>query len=84
MTWLETDAQAKARAGAFQDQLRILGRDEGRNLRIEYRWGGVTRDIVSTQTIELIDLCPDVIVTPRITLGPIEPQYVLCSQGQLL
>lgn len=41
-------------------------------------------DIVNTQTIELIDLSPDMIVTPHIMLGPIEPQHMLCSQGQLL
>ena len=63
MTWLESDPQAKARAGAFQDGLRALGWVEGRNLRIEYRWGGVTPDIVRTQTPELIDLAPDVIIT---------------------
>src|SRR5437899_13062383 len=67
MAWSANDLAAQARAGVFQDELRALGWEEGRNLQIEYRWGGVTRDIVSAHTNELIALVPDVIVTSSTT-----------------
>src|SRR3954447_26991020 len=63
MAWSANDLEAKARASAFQDELQKLGWVEGRNLQIEYRWGGVTRDIVSAHAEELIAVAPDVIVT---------------------
>jgi putative ABC transport system substrate-binding protein len=38
----ETDREGQARFTAFFDTLQRLGWIDGRNLRIEYRWGAVT------------------------------------------
>ena len=62
MTWLESDPEAKARVGAFHEGLSALGWHASRNFRVEYRWGGVTRDIISSRAAELIELS-DVVVT---------------------
>jgi ABC transporter substrate binding protein len=39
MAYAETDPEAQARIGAVQQGLRELGWREGRNLRMEIRWG---------------------------------------------
>jgi putative ABC transport system substrate-binding protein len=36
----ERDPESQLRLGAFREALQKLGWAEGRNLRIEYRWGG--------------------------------------------
>jgi len=38
----QTDREGQARVTAFFDTLQRLGWIDGRNLRIEYRWGAVT------------------------------------------
>ena len=36
----ERDSESQLRLGAFREGLQKLGWPEGRNLRIDYRWGG--------------------------------------------
>ncbi|HEX4409873.1 MAG TPA: ABC transporter substrate-binding protein [Xanthobacteraceae bacterium] len=57
------DPEAKARIGAFLQVMADLGWNDGRNLRIEYRWG--TGDIERNRknAAELAVLAPDVILT---------------------
>jgi putative ABC transport system substrate-binding protein len=56
---------------AFRQQLRQLGYDEGRNILIEYRWGGEQDDRLIGLARELVNLPVEVIVveghTPAIT-----------------
>src|SRR5437016_4854316 len=57
----EGDAEAQARRAAFVDALRKLGWVDGRNIRIDYRWGA----IVGRQraaAAELVRLAPNVIL----------------------
>jgi hypothetical protein len=51
------------RAAALREELQALGWTEGRNLHIEYRWGAVNPDLISSYTAELIERAPEVIVT---------------------
>jgi putative tryptophan/tyrosine transport system substrate-binding protein len=61
MGYLETDAAAQSRLTAFRDALSKLGWTEGRNLRIELRWGAGDPDRIRTLAKELVDLRPDAI-----------------------
>jgi ABC-type uncharacterized transport system substrate-binding protein len=58
----EDDGEAQAQIAAFLAGLRALGWNEGRNVRIEYRWAG--RDAARIQAFakELVGLQPDVIL----------------------
>jgi putative ABC transport system substrate-binding protein len=57
----EGDPEGKPRVMAFRQGLKGSGWTEGRNLRIEYRWGaGPDRALAYAK--ELVDLVPDVIV----------------------
>jgi putative tryptophan/tyrosine transport system substrate-binding protein len=55
------DPNSRTRSAAFQQELRKLGWTEGRNVRIDYRWGGGTEKLPKLAA-ELIGLAPDVIV----------------------
>ena len=52
-----------ARMTAFVQRLQQLGWTDGRNLRIDARWGAGDADRYRTHAAELIALAPDVIVT---------------------
>ena len=56
------DAEAQARVGAFLQELRQLGWIIGRNLRVDYRWGGGDADVIRKHAAELAALAPDVIL----------------------
>jgi putative tryptophan/tyrosine transport system substrate-binding protein len=56
------DPDSPARVAAFARGLQELGWIEGRNIRIDYRWGGSDFDRVRRYTAELIALAPDVIL----------------------
>src|SRR5262249_11472053 len=58
----ETDPEAKPRVTAFQQELQRIGWTEGRNTRIEYRWGGGEASSLRAYAVELAGLRPDVIV----------------------
>ena len=54
----ESDREEQSRVSAFRDELQKLGWEEGRNTRIDYRWGAL--DAVSSQRFakELAAFCP--------------------------
>jgi putative tryptophan/tyrosine transport system substrate-binding protein len=58
----ESAPAAQPRAMTFQQALAKLGWTEGRNVRIDYRWGAGDIDRVSTFAAELVGLGPDVLV----------------------
>jgi putative ABC transport system substrate-binding protein len=58
----EADPDAKRRIEAFRRGLQQAGWSEGRNVRIDYRWGVDAPDRARTAAAELIALAPDVIV----------------------
>jgi putative ABC transport system substrate-binding protein len=57
------DPEGKARLAVFVQGLQELGWTEGRNVRIDYRWGAVANaDRYRTYAVELVALAPDVIL----------------------
>jgi hypothetical protein len=51
----ERDPETQLRVGAFREGLQKLGWVEGRNLRVEYRWGGGSQERTRTYAAELRD-----------------------------
>jgi len=62
MAFAESDPAAQSQVAAFRGALAKLGWTEGRNLRIELRWGAGDADRISTFAKELVELRPDAIV----------------------
>jgi putative ABC transport system substrate-binding protein len=58
----EDDPQNKAKYAAFEQELQQLGWTKGRNLRIDYRWGGGDPDTIRKQADELLAFQPSVIL----------------------
>jgi putative ABC transport system substrate-binding protein len=58
----ETDPDAQRRIQAFQQGLEELGWTEGRNIRVEYRFGAGDSDRIAKEVTDLVALKPDVIV----------------------
>jgi putative ABC transport system substrate-binding protein len=56
------DPEAQARNAAFLQGLQELGWTVGRNVRIDYRWGGGNADRHRGLAAELVALTPDVIL----------------------
>src|SRR5436305_14115077 len=54
--------QGQAGVAAFQQAMQELGWIEGRNLRIDYRWGANDADRDRRYAAELVALAPDVIL----------------------
>jgi ABC-type uncharacterized transport system substrate-binding protein len=52
----------QARFAAFQQGLQQLGWTDGRNVRIDYRWGAGNADDIHKHAVELAALAPDVIL----------------------
>jgi len=72
MNLASDDAIGQARIAAFLQGLQQLGWTDGRNVRIETRWGASDADRIRKYAAELVTLAPDVILaagTP--TLGPL-------------
>ena len=63
MAYDEADPLAKARITAFTQALAGLGWTDGRNLRMDLRWGGVDTNRIRALAQELVGLQPDIIVT---------------------
>jgi putative tryptophan/tyrosine transport system substrate-binding protein len=59
---IEDDAEGQARFAAFVQGLRQFGWTDGRNVRIDYRWGGGNADNIRKYAAELAALAPDVIL----------------------
>jgi putative tryptophan/tyrosine transport system substrate-binding protein len=60
--------EASTRDAAFRQGLKELGWVEGRNLRIDYRWGAGDAELYRRYAGELVALAPEVILA---TAGPI-------------
>jgi ABC-type uncharacterized transport system substrate-binding protein len=56
------DPEGQARLARYQQALQQLGWIEGRNLRIDIRWGGGNADDVRKYAAELVAIGPDVIL----------------------
>jgi putative tryptophan/tyrosine transport system substrate-binding protein len=56
------DPEGQVRIAAFLQALRDLGWVEGRNIRIEYRWGGGNVDRIRKDAMELVALAPEAIL----------------------
>ncbi|MFZ0347669.1 MAG: hypothetical protein WAM03_05925, partial [Pseudolabrys sp.] len=59
---IEGDAEGQARFAAFQEGLQQLGWTDGRNVKIDYRFGGGDADNIRKHAAELAALAPDVIL----------------------
>jgi putative ABC transport system substrate-binding protein len=72
MSLAADDAESQARLTAFAQGLQQLGWTLGRNLRIDYRWGGGDADRIRKDVAELVALAPDVIMaTGSVTMAPL-------------
>lgn len=58
----EEDSEGQARIGTFRNQMAELGWVEGRNLIIDYRWGGGVPARAQAAAAELLALGPDLIL----------------------
>jgi putative ABC transport system substrate-binding protein len=56
------DPDGQARLAAFQEGMQQLGWVDGRNVRLDIRWGGVDVDRIGRDAAELVALKPDVIL----------------------
>jgi putative ABC transport system substrate-binding protein len=66
------DPDVRPRSEAFLQRLQQLGWSEGRNVRIDYRWGAGNADNTRKYAAELVALAPDVILaTGSSALGPL-------------
>jgi putative ABC transport system substrate-binding protein len=59
----ESDPEAKRRLSAFTQALVDLGWTDGRNIRIDLRWGGGDANRMPGLAQELVGLQPDIILT---------------------
>src|SRR5262249_50040187 len=62
------DLQGQARVTAFRQALQQLGWIEGRNVRMDIRWGKDNGDLERKYAKELFELAPDIFLTSG-TLG---------------
>src|SRR5262249_35962951 len=62
------DPESKSRLGALVEGLQQLGWSEGRNLRIDTRWGAGGADSFRGYAAELVALAPDVMIASGATL----------------
>ncbi len=56
------DAEGEARVAAFRQGLQQLGWVEGRNVLVEYRWGGGDPARLTIQAAEVAAMMPDAIL----------------------
>jgi putative ABC transport system substrate-binding protein len=56
------DADGQARVAVFLQRLQELGWTDGRNMRVDYRWGAADADRYRTSAAELVAVAPDVIL----------------------
>ena len=73
LTAAADDPESLARVGAFLQGLQELGWTDGRNVRLEYRWGSGDAERIRKYAAELVALAPDVIlVTGTSGMGPLQ------------
>ena len=72
MSTAEDDPDTQTRITTFLQTLQQLGWTDGRNVRINTRWGASDPDRIRKYVTELATLAPDIIVaTGAATLGPV-------------
>src|SRR5882757_460940 len=59
----ETEVDAQRRLAAFRRGMSVLGWVEGKNFRVEMRWGRGDRELVQSHAQELVRIAPEVILT---------------------
>jgi putative ABC transport system substrate-binding protein len=69
MNLFSDDQEGQARIAAFQQGLQELGWSVGRNVRMDYRWGGGDADRFRKNAAELVALAPDVILAVTSTVA---------------
>jgi putative ABC transport system substrate-binding protein len=57
------DPQGKTSFAAFRQRLQELGWTDGRNVKLDHRYGEGNADVMGQQAAELVALAPDVILT---------------------
>src|SRR5689334_3822908 len=62
----ENDPRAKTQVSALTQGLADLGWTDGRNVRMELRWGAVDTNRMRALAHELVGLQPDIVVTVAI------------------
>jgi putative ABC transport system substrate-binding protein len=62
LTGIADEPSFQARYNAFIQGLKELGWTDGRNIRLEYRYGGGDLENTRRQAVELVALAPDVIL----------------------
>jgi putative ABC transport system substrate-binding protein len=71
MNLASDDANGQARIAVFLQELQQLGWTDGRNVRVDTRWGAADAERIPKYAAELVSLSPDVILAAGIaTLGP--------------
>jgi len=63
MGFAESDREGQTFVAAFREALQKLGWAEGGNIRIDYRWTGLDRELIQRFAKELVTLQPDLILT---------------------
>lgn len=58
----ENDPESQVRIGVFRDGLQRLGWTEGRNIRIDYRWGAGEPERARAHAAEFVRLMPDAVL----------------------
>jgi putative ABC transport system substrate-binding protein len=67
------DPESQRRVTAFVQGLQQLGWTDGRNVRIDFRWGAADAERIRTYAAELVALAPDVILAAgAVTVGPLQ------------
>jgi putative tryptophan/tyrosine transport system substrate-binding protein len=61
MPFTADDTEAKAIVAALRQGLEELGWTDGRNIRVDYRWGGSNAERTRAYAVELVGLSPDLI-----------------------
>jgi putative ABC transport system substrate-binding protein len=70
----ENDPLTKSDVSAFTQALAGLGWTDGRNVRMDLRWGGGDMNRIRALAQELVGLQPDIIVTDNTTPGTVAVQ----------
>src|SRR5262245_8902070 len=52
----------QARLAAFLQELQQLGWSDGRNIRVDIRWGAGDADLIRKHAVEMVALAPDVVM----------------------
>jgi hypothetical protein len=71
----ENEVEAQARNAAFRESLDKLGWTDGRNIRIDYRWGAAASERALTYAEELISLMPNAILASNSSCADASRRY---------